>query len=140
MRRFSFFVFLAALAAVLGNAQSSSITIQAAKTPADSGEQMYASYCASCHGMDGRGQGKLAASLNARPTDLTLLSRTHGGEFPESHLVTILRNGMESDAPSSKLMPTWGPVLYKLDSSRGSATLQSLRIANLIGYIKTLQQ
>lgn len=140
MKRLSFLALLAAVAALVGYAQPPSINIQASHTRADNGQQMYASYCASCHGVDGRGDGAMAASIGAHPTDLTQLSRDNHGVFPESHLVTVLRHGVEGHASGSKMMPDWGPVLYKLDTSMGSSTLRSLRIANLIGYIKTLQK
>ncbi len=34
-------------------------------------EQMFATVCATCHGMDGTGQGPAAASLNPKPRDYT---------------------------------------------------------------------
>jgi mono/diheme cytochrome c family protein len=39
--------------------------------PADIGKYEYALNCAVCHGVSGKGDGKLVAFLNRRPTDLT---------------------------------------------------------------------
>lgn len=140
MRRVSLFVFLAALAAVLGYAQASSVTIKVNPTRANNGKQMFVSYCAPCHAVDGRGQGPVAPALQTRPTDLTMLSRNNHGEYPEDHVVAVLRFGVENPAHGSKQMPIWGPVFYRLDSSMGSTTAQTLRISNVVKYIKTLQK
>jgi len=140
MRSFSLFVFLAVLTACLGYAQKSSVNIKVDQTRADNGKQMFANYCAPCHGVDGRGQGPVASALQTKPTDLTLMSRNHNGQFPENHLVSVLRFGVETPAHGSKQMPVWGPVLRQLDHSSGSQKTDTLRIFNLVAYLKTLQQ
>jgi mono/diheme cytochrome c family protein len=140
MRRFSLFMFFAVLTACLGYAQKKSVDIKVDQTSADNGKQMFANYCAPCHGVDGRGQGPVASALQTKPTDLTMLSRNHNGEFPENHLVSVLRFGVETPAHGSKQMPVWGPVLHKLDRSIGSQRTETLRIFNLVAYMKTLQQ
>lgn len=141
MRRISLFVFIAALFAVVGHAQqSSSIHIKVDRTRVDNGKQMFVSYCAPCHGVDGRGHGPVAAALQTPPTDLTQLSKNHNGQYPEDHIVAVLHFGVENAAHGSKLMPIWGPIFYRLDHTPGSTTLQTLRISNVVEYIKTLQQ
>ena len=71
------------------------VTIPVTKTPATSGRQMYVSYCAPCHGMDGRGQGPVASALRTPPADLTVMSRNNHGKFPDTHIVTVLQNGAQ---------------------------------------------
>ena len=46
---------------------TSKVTIPVNKTAATSGKQMYAGYCAPCHGVDARGQGPVASALKASP-------------------------------------------------------------------------
>jgi hypothetical protein len=41
---------------------------------AGAGKGYYQTYCASCRGIHGRGDGPLADTLTAKPADLTLLS------------------------------------------------------------------
>ena len=52
-----------------------------ATSPASGGE-MYKTYCAVCHGTDGKGGGPAASALKVPPTDLTQLSKKNGGKYP----------------------------------------------------------
>lgn len=97
-------------------------------------KQMYASYCASCHGADGRGHGPMAGVLRAAPTDLTTLAKTHAGRYPDSHVVSVLSFGNET---KDAVMPAWGHVFATLDAV--SMEDRALRITNLSRYLKTMQ-
>jgi mono/diheme cytochrome c family protein len=133
-------IFVAAICATLVSAQDSKLTIPVKSTAADDGKQMYANYCAPCHGLDGRGQGPTAAALKTPPVDLTVLSKNNKGQFPGNHVVAVLKFGVENSAHGSKDMPIWGPALGKMDhGSSMSPDTQSLRIANLVKYVETLQ-
>jgi mono/diheme cytochrome c family protein len=106
-----------------------------------SGKQMYATYCAVCHGADGRGNGPAAAALKVQPTNLATLAQENGGKFPGNHIYTVLQFGMDTPAHGSKDMPVWGPALRSLDRGSPSPDLEEhQRIANLTTYLKTLQQ
>src|ERR1039457_514126 len=61
-----------------------------------SGEQMYATYCAVCHGTKGTGNGPAAPAIKFPPPDLTMLSQNHGGNFPAAHVNTVLQFGVET--------------------------------------------
>jgi mono/diheme cytochrome c family protein len=131
----------AILAAGIGYADQSSnkVVVPVSKTPANSGKQMYASYCASCHGVDGKGAGPVAPSLNRSPADLSVLSRNNGGKFPTDHITAVLQFGAEASAHGTAEMPVWGPVFNKLDENAPQSALRALRISNLVQYIETLQ-
>jgi len=129
----------AVLTAVTAYAQPSKVTIPVSKTPANNGHEMYVSYCAPCHGLDGRGDGPTAAALVHPPADLTQLSKNNNGVYPATHVVAVLRFGIENAAHGSKLMPVWGPTLGRINHSQGSQSERSLRVANLVSYIETLQ-
>ena len=102
-----------------------------------SGKQMYAGYCASCHGVNGRGDGPAAVALKSRPTDLTLLSKNNGGKFPSLHVTAVLQHGVTISAHGSSDMPVWGPLLGKMD--KASPQTSQLRISNLSSYLETIQ-
>ena len=86
MLRNLFFAALAvAVAAGIGYANQSTsrkVIIPVSKTPATSGKQMYVNYCAPCHGVDGRGQGPVAAALKKQPAIWLSLPKTTEGSFP----------------------------------------------------------
>ena len=122
------------------SAQESKLIVPAPPTSANNGKQMYESYCATCHGLDGRGHGPGANVLQVQPTDLSRLSKNNNGTYPDTHVIAVIRFGMESPAHGSKSMPVWGPALLKMDPpSGGLYNIQALRIANLANYVETLQ-
>jgi mono/diheme cytochrome c family protein len=135
-------LFLIALSVMAGLAagyaqQANKVLIPVNRTDASSGRQMYASYCAPCHGTDGRGDGPAAPALKAQPVDLTVLAKTHNGKFPSAHVVSVLEFGSEMPAHGSAEMPVWGPILGKMNQS--NAQERSLRIMNLSAYLRSIQ-
>ena len=105
-------------------------------TPADSGKDMFGAYCASCHGLDGKGAGPAASALKMAPADLTALARHNGGKYPSLQVLNVLKEGTGS-AHGSKDMPVWGPILSSI-SPNGRPIVQ-LRITNLTSYIESMQ-
>lgn len=107
-----------------------------------SGQQMYASYCAACHGSTGIGNGPAAPAMKTFPTNLTLLSEKNGGVFPAEHIQAILKFGVENPAAhGSADMPVWGDLLRTLHGSSANSTmLVNQRIINLTQYLKQIQQ
>jgi mono/diheme cytochrome c family protein len=106
-------------------------------TSAASGQEMYANYCAVCHGKDGKGAGPAAAALKTAPTDLTTLAKLNGGKYPTAHVATIIRGEADVPAHGSKDMPVWGPLF--LNASQGHEAQVQQRISNLTEYVESLQ-
>jgi mono/diheme cytochrome c family protein len=128
----------AAVAAAGYAGQSNShLTIPAEKTSPVDGKQMYISYCAPCHGTDGRGHGPVAPELKRQPIDLTVLSKNHGGQFPANHVKSVLEYGSEIPAHGNSMMPIWGPVFGRM--GQGLPDQRLLRISNLSHYLETIQ-
>ena len=112
--------------------------VPAGQTSAASGEQMYTSYCASCHGKDGKGDGPAAAALKQPPADLTTLAKSNGGKYPSMKVTSVLRGEATVAAHGTQEMPVWGPVFWHM--SQGHASEVQQRVANLNNYIESLQQ
>ena len=108
------------------------------QTSASSGQEMFNSYCAVCHGTDGKGAGPAASALKAAPTDLTQLSAKNGGKYPTMHISSVLRGEAETPAHGSKDMPVWGPLFRHLSQGHDAEVQQ--RIANLNQYIESMQK
>ncbi len=106
--------------------------------PAGSGQQMYESYCASCHGKNASGDGPAAPALKTAPTNLTEVSKRNGGKFPDAHIAAVIRGEADMPAHGSREMPVWGPVFRSV--SHGHEAEAQLRVANLTKYIRSLQK
>jgi mono/diheme cytochrome c family protein len=128
-------VFIVAMASA--DQPNGKVTIPVDKTTPTSGKVMFTSYCAPCHGIDGKGNGPAAPALKTPASDLTVLSRNNHGKFPDTHIVSILQFGMEMRAHGSAQMPVWGPILGKMNQTNPQE--KQLRISNLSRYLETLQ-
>ena len=102
-----------------------------------SGTEMYKTYCAVCHGTDGKGDGPAASALKVRPTDLTQLSKSHGGKFPSLKVTAAIRGEGDVAAHGSKEMPVWGSLFWNMSHGHEGEVQQ--RVANLTKYIESLQ-
>ncbi len=107
-------------------------------TSAASGQQMYESYCASCHGQNAMGDGPAAPALKVAPTNLTGIAKNNGGKFPDAHVAAVIRGDADMPAHGSREMPVWGPVFRGV--SGGHDAEVQLRVANLTKYIHSLQK
>ncbi len=117
---------------------NSNITINAGNTSPTNGKQMFTSYCAPCHGADGRGQGPVAVALKTAPSDLTVLSRNNHGKFPSNHVLSVLQFGPQTPSSHGNAqMPVWGPVLGSMNQA--DPNQRALRISNISRYIESIQ-
>ena len=108
---------------------------------AHSGQEMYVNYCGACHGRDGRGNGPAAPALKTQPTDLTKLTRTHGGEFPEAHIYNTIRGDTAMPtAHGDADMPVWGTLFRSLRPGLTQTAEVHQRIGNLTKYVESLQE
>jgi mono/diheme cytochrome c family protein len=110
----------------------------ARRTIAASGKQTYMHYCASCHGVDARGNGPAAFVLKTTPPDLTTLAKRHGGKFPYKYVSDVLRFGTRILSHGSSDMPIWGPIFGSMDNYDEVAVRK--RIKDLSDYLASLQQ
>jgi mono/diheme cytochrome c family protein len=76
------------------------------------GKAIYQAKCTTCHGDDGKGDGRAAAILNPKPRDFTSgiykIRTTESGSIPtDEDLARAIMNGLHGSA-----MPDWGPFLH----------------------------
>ena len=102
-----------------------------------SGKEMYTSYCAVCHGTDGKGGGPAASALKTAPSDLTTLTKNNGGKFPALKITSAIRGESNLPAHGSKEMPVWGSLFWSMSHGHQGEVQQ--RVANLTEYIESLQ-
>jgi mono/diheme cytochrome c family protein len=130
---------VAYLVPALSQDQASKVEVQKApakQTNEVSGSKLFHSYCAVCHGRDGRGNGPAAPALKIAPADLTLLAKRNGGKFPADHVMHVLFFESEYAVHGSKDMPIWGPIFRRMSPDWN---LGRLRAYNLTEYLKSIQ-
>jgi mono/diheme cytochrome c family protein len=102
------------------------------------GGALFRTYCTSCHGLDGRGDGPLADSLRFAPSDLTRIAKRRRGkwDFDEVRRLVDGRQAVRGHGPSD--MPVWGDALLETGSRRDREVVDR-RIRALVHYLASLQ-
>ena len=127
------------------------------------GKALYSEYCASCHGVSGKGDGPAASALKTPAEDLTTLAARNKGQFPSLRVMQAIKAGPSVPAHGSEIMPVWGPIFLRGDHADTAAQAPpqtpagvaeesqqqgrhgptaaevQLRIYNLTEYVRTLQ-
>jgi mono/diheme cytochrome c family protein len=104
--------------------------------PAD-GQQMYFTYCASCHGPYGKGDGPVATVLKHPIPDLSTIAQRNGGLFPWNKVETSIAGDPQMPSHGTADMPVWGPLLSDVSHQDHAQVHQ--RLYNLVGHVKSLQ-
>lgn len=106
-----------------------------------SGKDLYARFCASCHGVEGRGDGPVSGSLKVEVPDLTMVARRAGGPFPRDRIVRIIDGRHILGAHGSRTMPVWGEDLSRLEIGNPEAERATrIVIGRLADYVWLLQK
>jgi mono/diheme cytochrome c family protein len=103
-----------------------------------SGAYGYRTYCASCHGTDGKGEGPLAQNLRFHPPDLTELARRNGGEYPADKVNRIVDGRSPLKGHGGPEMPIWGDAFKNADTGYDDQTVRD-KIRSIVDYVRTLQ-
>jgi len=102
-----------------------------------SGADMFKSYCAACHGNDGKGTGPAASALKKTPADLTLLSKKNNGKFPALIVQNFIKGDASAAAHGSRDMPMWGDVFRSVSAGQ---SVVDIRVRVLRDYIESIQE
>jgi mono/diheme cytochrome c family protein len=87
------------------------------------GKKLYTTYCSSCHGESGKGDGAAGASLPVKPADHT--NGAAMNQLSDSFLVEIISKGGGA-AGKSTFMPAWG------------GALNDKQIRDIVAYIRSI--
>jgi|SRR5579871_4981032 len=103
-----------------------------------SGAEMYKTFCAPCHGVEGKGNGPVASELKTAPTDLTQLAKKNNNVFPRERVRSYIegKSTKEVAAHGSREMPIWGDVFRGIANDQGAITY---RLLTLTSYLESLQ-
>jgi mono/diheme cytochrome c family protein len=104
------------------------------------GAELYARYCTSCHGPDGKGDGPLAASLKRPPADLTTLAKRAGGRFDESAVMATIDGRRLVAEHGPREMPVWGARFEEEHAGESlHAYVGLLQSRALVDYLRSIQ-
>lgn len=126
------------LVAIPAGAQTTTIKfVPITYTNPTAGDQMYAKYCASCHGITGQGNGPAAPAFKHAPTNLTKLTQNHGGKYPRMLVNESVIEGRNVPGHGSAHMPVWGDLFGRMDGFHSQ--VPQMRLKALVDYIESLQ-
>jgi len=96
--------------------------VSQAQNPAE-GKKLYSTYCSTCHGETGKGDGMAGASLPVKPADHT--NGTVMNQLSDKFLMDIISKG-GSGVGKSTFMPSWG------------AALNDRQVREVVAYIRSI--
>jgi mono/diheme cytochrome c family protein len=106
----------------------------------EQGRRTYSVYCASCHGLAGRGDGPVAGDLKVAPTDLTRLAARNDGRFPQDRTHRAIDGRLQTRGHGTSEMPVWGATFQVLGSDHNQEREVRERILDLLSYIESIQR
>jgi|KBSSwiStaDraftv2_1062776.scaffolds.fasta_scaffold689267_1 cytochrome c553 len=105
------------------------------QTSASDAATMFTTYCAVCHGKEGKGDGPAAKALAKTPADLTKLAARNNGTFPDLKVRRYIEGLDEVAAHGTRDMPMWGDLFRSLNRDTAQ-----IRVAALAEYLKGMQK
>jgi hypothetical protein len=106
-----------------------------------SGEDLYRRFCSSCHGLHGRGDGPVAASLRVEVPDLTRTANRGRAANARDRIIRIIDGRYIVGAHGTRLMPVWGEDLTRIELGNPDAERSAqVIIGRLADYVSSLQQ
>jgi mono/diheme cytochrome c family protein len=109
----------------------------------EAGKREFQHSCATCHGVDAKGDGPSASALNVRPADLTQLSKNHGGVFLFWRTYEKISGADEAPVRGhgTREMPIWGER-FRPEKRAGEEHSMGVRgrILSLVYYLQSVQE
>lgn len=103
------------------------------------GSVLFRTWCASCHGADGRGAGPVAVYLRVPPSDLTQIARRNNGVFPADRVYRIIDGRQTVKSHGSPQMPIWGDA-FSTSIAGGDDRAVVERIRALVAFLDSIQE
>ena len=118
-----------------------SCTVRVALPTLDDGRQAYVDACASCHGLDAKGHGPVAAELKTTPPDLTQLAARYGGNFPREIVIQTITGARAIPAHGPREMPVWSQRFGHAHAATAAAEVYARRrVEVMTDYLESIQR
>jgi mono/diheme cytochrome c family protein len=116
----------------------------AAQSPAEGltedmdGAALYKTYCSSCHGASGAGDGPIADALRYRPADLTTIARRAKGTFDGAKVHQMIDGRVPVKGHGGPDMPLWGDAFKRSGDGYSEAAVRE-RIDLVVKHLESIQ-
>jgi len=105
------------------------------------GQELFAKFCAACHGEQAHGDGPVAGTLAVMVPDLTRLSQRRNNTFPAGEVRDIIDGRALVVAHGPRQMPVWGYEFWVEEGRDIRAEAASREMINrLVEYLRTIQE
>jgi mono/diheme cytochrome c family protein len=104
-----------------------------------SGKSVFTTYCASCHGESGRGNGAVAIFLRRRPADLTQIAIRNKGTFPADKVHAMIDGRHVVKVHGDSQMPVWGDAFAKSATDSDERAVKA-KIDSLVAFLESIQE
>jgi mono/diheme cytochrome c family protein len=119
-------------------AQTGAAVAQTVETT-ESGDSLYRTYCSSCHGQEGRGDGPVAQFLKVPPANLTQIAKRNNGVFPSERVHQIIDGRQVPKTHGGSQMPIWGDAFSKSATASDAAAVTA-KIKALVEHLASKQE
>ena len=118
------------------------LTVGGAAMADEIGKADYEQYCATCHGMGGKGDGDLTQLMTVKVPDLTQIAAGNDGVFPMLDVIHVIdgRTGVRAHGGP---MPVYGRVFSSEAADHGTFTAALAargRVLSIAYYLESLQE
>ena len=111
----------------------------AQSTSAATGDYLFRTYCAACHGTSAKGDGPLAESMRRRPANLTEIGKRNQGVFSADQVFKTIDGRVPVKGHGGPDMPVWGDAFKNAIDRTDDATVQA-KIEALVDYLESIQK
>ena len=112
----------------------------------DIGKLEYNNSCASCHGMEGKGDGPLTEFMEASIPNVAMLAKNNGGVFPLARVYDVIDGRADVKAHGPRNMPVWGRR-YNIEAAKdnidipyNAEAIVRARVLAVAEYVHRLQE
>ena len=134
---------VAMVAIVLGFTVTPAMAQEAAAVEVEqsayAGTALYDTYCESCHGTEGKGDGGFAASLRKPPANLTQIAKQNGGTYPAEQVYRIIDGSDPVPGHGGGDMPLWGDAFSRSRDGSSPEAVKA-RVDALVRHLRMLQE
>jgi mono/diheme cytochrome c family protein len=98
------------------------------------GQALFKQHCATCHGLDAKGNGPASRALKKKPADLTTI-QSQGEKFPAYRVLNVIEGEKAMPAHGSREMPVWGAIFRR---TKGEMQEKG-DVYSLMKYVESIQ-